>query len=67
MHLEARAAQTVTIDGVARRFERGERIHTENSYKYAPAQFGAMLERAGFGSVRCWQDDAGDFAVYYAS
>ena len=67
MHLQARAAQTVTIDGVARKFERGERIHTENSYKYAPAQFSAMLERAGFGDVRCWQDDAGDFAVYYAS
>ena len=21
-----------------------------------------MLERAGFGSIHCWQDDAGDFA-----
>ena len=66
MHLEARTAQTVVIDGIARTFAAGERIHTENSYKYAPGEFAAMLERAGFASVQCWQDDAGDFAVYYA-
>ena len=56
-----------SIDGVARTFAAGERIHTENSYKYAPQEFVAMLERAGFADVRCWQDDAGDFAVYYAA
>jgi dimethylhistidine N-methyltransferase len=67
MHLEAVDAQTVTIDGVARIFRRGERIHTENSYKYTPAEFVAMLERAGFASVHVWQDDARDFAVCYAS
>jgi dimethylhistidine N-methyltransferase len=67
MHLEARVAQTVTIEGIARTFHAGERIHTENSYKYAPSEFVAMLQRAGFAHVRCWQDDAGDFAVYYAS
>ena len=67
MHLEARIAQTVVVDGVARTFAAGERIHTENSYKYAPAEFVAMLERAGFAHVRCWQDDAGDFAVYYGA
>jgi L-histidine N-alpha-methyltransferase len=67
MHLEARTTQTVVIDGVARIFIARERIHTENSYKYAPRDFIAMLERAGFRGVRCWQDDARDFAVYYAS
>ena len=67
IHLEARAPQAVEIDGVERRFEAGERIHTEDSWKYAPAAFTAMLQRAGFGAVRCWQDPAGDFAVYYAS
>ena len=66
MHLEARAAHVVEIDGIERRFEAGERVHTENSWKYAPAGFTAMLQRAGFGEVRCWQDPAGDFAVYYA-
>jgi len=67
MHLEARTAQTVVVDGIARTFAAGERIHTENSYKYAPAEFTAMLEQAGFAHVRCWQDDAGDFAVYYGA
>lgn len=67
MHLEARNAQTIVVDGVARTFASGERIHTENSYKYAPAEFVAMLERAGFAQVRYWQDDAGDFAVYYGA
>ena len=67
MHLEARTAQSVVIDGVARTFAAGERIHTENSHKYAPRDFIAMLERAGFRDVRCWQDEARDFAVYYAS
>ena len=67
MHLEAVRDCTVTIDGEPRRFRAGERIHTENSYKYAPAAFVEMLRSAGFGAVRCWQDDARDFAVYYAS
>ncbi|HSC24121.1 MAG TPA: L-histidine N(alpha)-methyltransferase [Casimicrobiaceae bacterium] len=67
MHLEAREAQTVVVDGIARTFAAGERIHTENSYKYAPEEFVAMLERAGFSQVRFWQDDAGDFAVYYGA
>ena len=66
MHLEARSVQTVQIEGMARRFEAGERIHTENSHKYTPPQFATMLDRAGFEHVRCWQDDAGDFAVFYA-
>ena len=52
MHLEALDAQTVTIDGIAAHFRAGERIHTENSYKYAPSEFVAMLQRAGFAHVR---------------
>jgi len=67
MHLEAIDMQTVTIDGISRIFRPGERIHTESSYKYAPLEFVAMLQRAGFADVRVWQDDAQDFAVYYAS
>jgi L-histidine N-alpha-methyltransferase len=67
MHLEATREQTVRIDGVPRRFDAGERIHTESSYKYDPAQFIALLETAGFPSVRTWQDDDQDFAVYYAA
>jgi dimethylhistidine N-methyltransferase len=66
MHLEAATPQVVTIDGVARTFAAGERIHTEDSFKYAPDEFAALLEAAGFASVVRWQDEAGDFAVYFA-
>ena len=66
MHLEARSEQRVqTVQG-AREFAKGERIHTENSYKYAPHEFSALLESAGFPEVTLWQDRPGDFAVYYA-
>ena len=67
MHLEARTPQTVRWPGVARTFAAGERIHTENSYKYAPVEFTALLRDAGFNSVRCWQDGQRDFAVFHAT
>jgi L-histidine N-alpha-methyltransferase len=66
MHLEAMRDVLVDIDGVARPFRAGERIHTENSYKYAPEAFEALLRDAGFGTVRCWTDANGDFAVFHA-
>lgn len=66
MHLEARLDQRVQVGGRTRMFAAGERIHTEYSYKYAPREFAAMLQAAGFGTPRLWQDTAGDFAVFYA-
>lgn len=67
MHLESRRDQVVRLDGTPRRFARGERIHTENSYKYAPGDFRRMLREAGFDDIVCWTDPAGDFAVYHAA
>lgn len=66
MHLESRIAQTVMLDGVARSFAVGEKIHSENSYKYTQAEFEALLREAGFADVHCWTDDAGAFWVFYA-
>ena len=66
MHLEARTAQRVRTEHGPRDFAAGERIHTESSYKYAPEEFQALLRRAGFLDVVQWQDERGDFAVYYA-
>jgi len=63
---EARRAHCVTLGGRERVFAPGERIHTENSYKYTPEQFASMLRRAGFAEIAVWQDESGDFAVYYA-
>jgi dimethylhistidine N-methyltransferase len=65
-NVEERRAQSVAIDRHERLFSPGLRIHTENSYKYAPQDFAALLRRAGFADVNVWQDEAGYFAVYYA-
>ena len=67
MHLQAIGAQTVRWCGGERRFDDGERVHTENSYKWAPEAFAALLREAGFGDVRHWSDPKGWFSVFWAS
>jgi len=67
MHLEARAATTVCWPGAERHFAAGERIHTENSCKWAPEAFAALLRDAGFSRVQQWTDAQGWFGVCLAS
>lgn len=67
MHLEATQALSVQWPGHTRRFEAGERIHTESSYKYTPDGMTALLKQAGFSQVRHWTDPARWFAVFWAS
>lgn len=66
MHLEAMADFDVQWPGGSRRFDQGERIHTENSYKYPLRVFTDMLQRAGFTQAHAWTDDRGWFAVVHA-
>jgi dimethylhistidine N-methyltransferase len=66
MHVEARTALTLRWQGGERRFERGERIHTEDSYKYTRQSFVNLLERAGFATTRVWTDADNWFAVIHA-
>lgn len=66
MHLEARDALTVRWPGGERRFAKGERIHTEDSYKYTRQSFVGLLEQAGFATNRVWTDAANWFAVIHA-
>ena len=66
MHLEARGALTVRWHGGERRFAQGERIHTEDSYKYTRQSFVGLLEQSGFATTRVWTDPAGWFAVIHA-
>jgi L-histidine N-alpha-methyltransferase len=65
MHLESRVAHRVRIDALDAEveFEEGERIHTENSYKYQPGQAEALLASAGFEPVESWTDERGWFRV----
>jgi dimethylhistidine N-methyltransferase len=67
MHLEARRALTVRWPDGERRFDAGERIHTEDSYKWTRAGFEALLHDAGFRRVEAWSDDRGWFALMLAS
>jgi len=66
MHLEARRPVTVSWQGGQRRFAEGERIHTENSYKYTQENFATLLQQAGFGHVQTWTDTQSWFMVCYA-
>ena len=70
MHLQARHAVTVTWTNDtregARKFEEGERPHTENSYKYTADGFAALLNAAGFKRSQRWLDQRGWFAVFWA-
>lgn len=66
MHLQARCALVVKWPGGQREFAMGEKIHTENSYKYTIPAFLHLLEEAGFGRARYWTDPSNWFAVIYA-
>jgi dimethylhistidine N-methyltransferase len=58
MHLESVRAQTVAVGalGISVRFGAGERIHTENSYKYSPAELSELARASGFTLRRTWLD-----------
>jgi L-histidine N-alpha-methyltransferase len=64
MHLVSLRDQIVRVAGQVLRFERGETIHTENSYKYAPERFAAMAEEAGWRTAEMWTDPARLFALF---
>jgi len=63
MHLESLADQTVAVAGRTFRFRRGETVHTESSYKWAPARFDRMAARAGWRPEASWSDPRGWFSV----
>jgi L-histidine Nalpha-methyltransferase len=66
MHLQAKAKTTVRWPNAQRSFGRGERIHTENSYKYTVESFADLLAHAGWAQTQTWSDARGWFAVVLA-
>lgn len=66
MHMESGQEQRVRLAslGLEVEFAAGERIHTENSYKYRPDQAEGLLTQAGFAPVSRWTDEQGWFGVY---
>jgi dimethylhistidine N-methyltransferase len=66
MHLVAARRTDMHWEDGERRFEEGETIHTECSYKYTRENFLAMLEEAGFEPARTWSDERDWFMVCHA-
>ena len=65
MHLESLADQSVKLDGAEISFNKGETIHTENSYKYSVEEVRALAARAGFHTAQIWTDSNDLFGVFY--
>lgn len=70
MYLEARRTLSASWPDDAgrshRHFAAGERIHTENSYKYSTEGFTALLASAGFADIQVWTDPRAWFALFFA-
>ena len=65
MHLVSTEQQTVHFNGQAIAFERGETIHTENSYKYTVESFAELAAEADLVLKQTWLDEERLFSVHY--
>ncbi len=63
MHLVSAGAQSASILGERHVFEAGERIHTENSYKFSEQQIRAIAAESGLRVENRWTDDRGWFSM----
>jgi len=64
MHLESLQSQMVTVSGRGFAFGAGERLHTENSYKYSEEGFRALARATGFSPEQVWVDAGRRFSVH---
>lgn len=70
MHLEAMRDVTVhwTAQGGGKReFRKGDRIHSENSYKWLKSSFEALLREAGFKEITVFTDEREWFGLFWAN
>lgn len=65
MYLESLCAQTVSIGSKKISLQNGERIHTENSYKYSLEEFSRLANAAGWQVQNVWLDADELFSVQY--
>ncbi len=65
MHLVSKCAQVVNLDSQEFRFEVGEYITTEHSYKYTLPGFAGLALKAGFELVKNWEDPNHLFSVLF--
>jgi dimethylhistidine N-methyltransferase len=67
MHLVSKHMQNVRLEKETFHFDKGETIHTENSYKYSPQEFEKLAREAGWHPKMLWADRDGLFNVHYLS
>ena len=65
MHLVSLEQQTVSIGSQKFTLSAGERIHTENSYKYSVKSFQQLALKAGIHPQHYWLDRHNNFSVHY--
>jgi len=68
LYLESTVAQTIPIRALGTKvtFARGERIHTESSYKLTRTALRRLLVEAGFKPEAKWYDPRGWFGLFLA-
>ncbi len=66
MQLQALRDLDVQWTGGKLSLQAGQRIHTENSYKYTVASFETLLKQSGFSKIRIWTDSKNYFSVAWA-
>ena len=69
MYLRSLVSQSAIISksNQAVQLQKNELIHTEYSYKFTQQQIRSILQDAGFGVIRNWQDDMGYFSLTLVS
>ena len=65
MHLVSLRLQQIHIGNAVFHFEKNERLHTENSYKYTIEEFQALARCAGYHPHTVWTDAQQLFSVHY--
>ena len=68
MYLESTVKQSVFLPALDLDvpFEEGERLHTENSYKYTEEMVNTIVHESGFTLEKTWADSKGWFGVHLA-
>ncbi len=64
MHILSKIQQTIRVLDVDIKFQKGETIHTENSYKYTIRDFCSILEKAGLKKISVLTDEHKYFGIF---
>ena len=67
MHLVSQFEQKVKVLNTEIEISEGEKIHTEDSFKYSPSEIESLALEAGFSKSASWFDKKRFFGLFYFS